>query len=74
MIPWWVGLILLIVGIAIGITVMAICAGSWDKAEERESKTFYEGTWRPTIREDAVDATRFAVMTREEHKELHGIK
>ena len=38
MIPWWVGVILLITGVAIGITVMAICAGSWDKAEERERR------------------------------------
>ena len=31
-------MILLIVGIAIGITEMAICAGGWDKAEERERR------------------------------------
>ena len=42
MIPWWVGLILLIVGIAIGITEMAICAGGWDKAEEAHAAKLVE--------------------------------
>lgn len=38
MIPWWVGLLLFVGGIAMGIIEMAVCAGSWDKREEREKK------------------------------------
>ena len=35
MIAWYWLPVALIVGIAIGIIVMAICSGSWDKMEQR---------------------------------------
>ena len=38
MIEWWVGLLLLIGGICIGIIVMGICSGNWDKEEERKQQ------------------------------------
>ena len=36
MIPWWVGLICGVVGEIIGMMVIIICMGCWDKAEEKE--------------------------------------
>lgn len=43
MIAWWWLPVTLILGIAIGITVMAICSGGWDKMEQRaEDKKYYK--------------------------------
>ena len=38
MVAWWWLIIAGFIGTAVGITVMAICAGSGDKAEERNKK------------------------------------
>ena len=36
MIPWWIALITGIIGEIVGMMVIIICMGCWDKAEENE--------------------------------------
>lgn len=57
MIAWWWLPVTLILGIAIGITVMAICSGGWDKMEQRaEDKKYYKWLNEMGEKEKTADA------------------